>query len=218
MGSQCGAHRSRANPYFLLHAAERAAVVTGGGQAPVSISQPSLRPTPRSGISSTTHLLPASTLGPALALAAEPLENVTLSALAGRQEGPRSSACTCVPSDTFPFHAQRRHRHAGSRAPRHIPAGLHMCPHACTPRLYQRQALACALMHKAYTCLPQLCSLTCMCMWSTDTFPRANTFSIQAHTYEHVCSRHSQRGTQYMCVCPLRYACGHELTAPCTHS
>lgn len=214
VGSQCGAHRSRADPHFLLHAAERAAAgATGGSQAPASISQPSLWPTPRSGISSATHPLPARALGPALAPAAEPSENVTLSALAGGQEGLRFSACTCVPSDTFPPRVQRGCRHAHGRAPGHIPTGLHAMP------IPEAGSHTCTHTQSIYMPFTGVLSYMHVCVGPLICFHEP-TRSPSQHAHMSICMFQTlpNRYTVHVCVCLLRCACAHELTALCTYT
>lgn len=94
MGRQRPVHRSRTNLPPPASGSSESRLLSEGA-AECCIRQPASRhpaPPPGSRISSSTYLLPASALRPALSLAAEPLENVTLSALTRRQACSRFNA------------------------------------------------------------------------------------------------------------------------------
>lgn len=188
---------------------------------PASVSQPSSPATPGSRLGSSTYLLPASTLRPALSLAAEPLENVTLSALARMQEVSRFSArtgcrsvlardaCTRGTELCPPLSAQCRRVHAHYHM---HGACLQMWSCASTPCAYQRQTLMWApvFAHKAHTRLPWACSPTCidMCVHRHSSVSK-HTLPFE-HTHRHTCvPQNLHSNAQYSHVYVLSCACTH---------
>ena len=116
--------------------------------------------------------------------------------------------------------AQCEPMHAHSRVPRAYPcrsARVVKCPHVtCALRKlsHVHSHLYTKHIHVFHRCV-LLPACTCV---STILFQEPTHFPIQACTQTHhshmPVPRHSQAGTRYMCVYPLRCACEHELIAP----